>query len=469
MPQAHIGLNMISQTDNAELYFSTKFGTKEDPGYYLATNDKTLIEFGQLGMVRSIKKKVGRKIYSILQRDGQGSFTINLDMATAAGYDSSTGIQNLAANLINQAYENIGALPEDTWNTIEKKFRNFDANRVIARFKDFRKLVSAKDIIPDFDEHQVPIVTVMDGCANICTYCPIGGHVELYSLDKINSNLELAREVLETYHKNSITELREGFINASDILWFKTLKNKSNGVDPLDIIARYKEIFPDVEKLGTFFGTDNLNRVSESYLRKLVYNAKAKNSSDTYFGAGITRGYVGIETGSTQGSRILKKFQTKEEKIRGVQKLRKAGIGTKLIVQVGVFGEGFYPTKEDIGKKSKFIPTRQALDETIDLIIQTAPYRIMISEHQPLKGIGMNRLIETGQIVSYQNKESVKNEIDYLVQKLTREHKLGNIKWQGMDRLNPDYEPPIEYEYEDFVKGREGQGNKKEKKFKLVS
>lgn len=446
---ALIGMTTISRNEHAELYHSTMFGTKENPKYVLATSENLLIEFGIAGMVKSITKKSDRGYEKILNRDGQGNYTINETLIKP--FENTTIKTNQKNNdslekLINYAYERVGALPDDEWSTIQKKFKNYDANRVIARFKDFRKLVGYNGIIPDFDEHQVPVVTTMTGCPKKCVYCCIGGKVEVYSSEKIMDNIQLAKEVLKTYHKPIIPELYEGFINASDILWHNILKSE---LDPLEIVALYKEAFPNVQNLGTFFGVENILKVGPEYLKSLMYNLGAKNKKDKGFGKGITKGYVGIETGHSQGSKLLGKKHSFKNKVDAINILKQANIGVKEIIQVGVFGKGFYEKEEDIGKPNKFISSREAMDATIKFVLETAPYRVMLSEFTILEDLPIEKLIKKGQIVPYDNNDEVKNEIDYFVEKVKKVHRKREVKWQGQDWKHPDYEPPIELDYQE--------------------
>ncbi len=450
-----IGLEIISMNNSSEFYSSSMYATNEDKTYFLATKDDILIKFGNSGIITSMYKQNNGSMYELLKLNALGKFDIIdsqriLELINSNISDKKYADSNLLSAAINYAYDSVNSLPEDRNKVIIQKFNNFDANRVIARVKEFRKLVHSDSIIPDYNDTTTPIITIMDGCLNNCIYCPEAKKFVRYSKEKIKFNINLAKEILEKYHPNIKNDINEGFINGSDILWYKVLKSE---MDPLEIIAAYKEAFPQVNKLGTFFGIDNLNKVSQEYLIKLNRNEGSNNPAQINNWEGIRTGYVGIETGHELGSKLVGKDHSFEFKKKGLLKLINSGILTKEIFQIGLFGKGFYPKPEDVGKKDKFIPVRETLEDSINLILQTKPYRIMFSEFQNLPEINYQKFIDNGQIVPNNTKEDTLNEVDYIYERLRKEQRTKGISWQGQERHPLNQNVPIEFSYEEFVKG----------------
>jgi radical SAM superfamily enzyme YgiQ (UPF0313 family) len=355
----------------------------------------------------------------------------------------------LQAQLIDYAYTEAKNLPDDHRGTIARKFRDFTGDRVLARFKDFRMMVGPRDIIPDGDsDYHVPIVTTAEGCIYDCGHCIIGGGMEIFSGAQIKRNIKRARTILEEYHGDNLDDLIEGFINNSDILWH--LISAKSELNPLEIVSLYKEAFPQVWKLGAFFGIRNtirtVEKIDKNYLKKLFKNEE-----------GITRGYVGVETGHDEAAFLINKPESYQDKLKAVNYLKDARIAVKAIVQIGVFGQGFYRRAEDIGKpktEENFVSWKEVADRTIELLLEMAPYRIMPSEFLPLRNLPVLKLYEQGRIVPYSNPGEIDREKAYIYNRIRQAHDNGSVIWQGETVRKRAFEPPVEPDYEKFVEGR---------------
>lgn len=449
-------LNLVGASDKAELYHVNTLIDKEDPYYLLATSDKAMIEFGETGLIRKFSYKEKNKVKVALEKNGRNEFV--LEERIPEFIDSFKGYSKnqLEVQLIDYAYSHASKIPDDYNKVIAKKFKDFTADRVIARFKDFKFLVDPRDIIPDGNsDYQVPIVTTMEGCAYNCGHCPIGGGIkDIKTKEDIRNSISRAKKILNEYHHKIKDEFEEGFINASDI-WWHLLSPKSE-LSPLEIIAMYKDAFPDVIKLGTFFGIRNTIRVIEKidsdYLNKMRWNILGS-------GNGITRAYVGVETGHDLAAMLINKPERYDDKIKAIKYIKDASIAVKAIVQIGVFGEGFYRDEEDIGKKKtkdNFVSWKEIADKTVDVLIEMAPYRIMPSVFLPLKNLPVLKLIEQGRIVRYNDPRSIDREKNYIHRKLKKAHDEGRVRWQGEKSLNSSLDVPWEDNYEQFV-GKAGR------------
>ena len=423
----------IQQTDEAELYilrYSLHKGSSDvgDSELKFVTKDSVLATLGLTGLV-SVVEKVEKNgdLTEILRRDHKGNFNLerkNLPVDGVVDNEALTDEQ-LIPLIIDYVYNESRKLPDDKDNHLGSLFHYWTAERFISRFRDFQSLLSKKDIIPDHSDLTVP-VKLSDGCPYSCIYCPEGNNFKPKSMEEIIESMKATRAIQEEYHRRAINQMDEGFLNTSDLLLFTHRRYKKYGVDPVEVVKLFKETFPEVEKLGTFFSVRSIIRMKEEHGEEY-----SKRFFKNLAGAGLNRAYIGIETANDEGSRLLGKKDRYADKLYAINLLQECRIYVKAILQVGVLGEGFYP----LGKKKtpeNFVKSEKAIEETIRLMNEAQPYRTMISEFVQFEGRKIFDYIANGQIVPYKDsREGIKKEIEMLDK---------GICLQSNGRIEPAYE-----------------------------
>ncbi len=409
-------LEKVQETEEVELYilrypWDQNGNNIIDPEFKLITNDGVLATFGQTGLVsvvEQIEKKGNSKgeLRKILERDTQGELYLerkNLPVDGIADNPKLTDTQ-LKLLIINYVYDRSRKLSDGKDNILSKLFHYWNADKFVDRFRDFSSLKSKKDILPD--ESDITIhVKLSDGCPYSCIYCPEGKNFEPKSMEEIIETIKTTRELQEKYHPKALDRMVEGFLNTSNLLLFSESRYKHLEIDPIEVVNLFKKNFPEVERLGTFLSVKSIidvaERYGEDYFRKLAK-------------AGLNRAYIGIETALDEGSRLLGKSDTYEDKLYAMSLLKRNGISVKAIVQVGVLGEGFYPLgKEKI--KSNYISSERSIRRTIKLMNEAQPYRVIISEFIPYEGLKRDEYIKKGIIIPYTNPlEGITKEINML-------------------------------------------------------
>lgn len=407
----------VQQTDAAELYilrypWPRGSDRPSDPEFRLITRDGVLSTFGLTGLVSAVDD-IGEDgtLTEILRRDVQGNLELNRGNLPVNGVvdDPALTEEQLTSLVINYVYNQARELPDDGDNTLSRLFYYWDAQSFVSRFRDFRALKSGTDIIPDESDLTVH-VKISDGCPFSCTYCPEGGGFFPQSMDEIMQTMRTTRALQEEYHQRAISNMTEGFINTSDLLLFTNTKYAQLGVDPRRVVLAFKDTFPEVKKLGTFFGVKSVLKSAEdpSYGEKFF---------DELREAGLNRAYIGIETGHDEGSKLLGKPETFYDKLRAMNLLKQHGIAVKAIIQVGVLGKGFYPrgTPEEERTPGNLISSEEAIQRTVSLINQAQPYRVMMSEFVPYDGLPIFGDISDGLIIPYKDPaEGIRREIAML-------------------------------------------------------
>ena len=423
----------VGITNEVRVYYCPNPGG--DSTYWMGTDDNVLASFGATGLVQTIEK-IGRGYTAtpVVERDNQGNFQTNRKNLPLDGVkDPKDYTDNqLIGMLLTHVYGQINKVPDNKENGLSK-FHAMTSNRVVARFADYSSLVGPSDIIPDYND-LMNIVTISHGCPNKCLYCPERGGIELFTKEQIEENMGTARKTQQEYHGGLEDLMNEGFINTSDILWFKVLEESE--MKPEKIIKMFRKYFPELEKIGAFMGVKNILEVSHvPSLDKFVSNYLSDLRA-----AGLSRAYVGIETGNSEASALLGKNETYEMKKQALRLLGEANFKTKAIVQVGSLGKGFYRRAEDIGKKRNrhnFISSKRALDDTIRLLKESNLHRVMISQSLPLEGLPINKLRKSGRIWGYDDPQKGINwETNYIIR---------GLRGSGIQ---------VELEYESFVKSK---------------
>ena len=153
------------------------------------------------------------------------------------------------------------------------------------------------------------IIQLTIGCArNTCTFCNMykDKKFRIRPLEEVVEDLEMAR----SYY--SRIKVRRIFLADGDALIVKT-------EDLLYIIAKCKEIFPEVERISVYGAPKDILHKTPEELATL----KA---------AGLDMVYMGLESGADEVLQAVKKGVTADEMIEAGKKVRAAGIDRKSVV-----------------------------------------------------------------------------------------------------------------------------------------
>jgi hypothetical protein len=442
---------LVAKNGNSELVFLR--GNELYDNHYLFIdsafpNSKAplVAEISYPGMIQSIyfvypveDTSLSRKIVKtpILERpNAYGMFE----------YHGSPGVEGLES-LLDYTYSRIKQM-EYTQEHLRVVFENWSGKKLIERFTEFNHQYTPSDIIPEYNDNMI-IAKTSDECVRTCIMCPLGtGSMNLYSLKRIINNMEEAKRVLHKYHGTHLDRMDEGFLNSSDILLYHIARkfldnNLSNSrlenlvkklslideydnlkpvsslragqlPDVIDIIKLFRENFPYVRKIGAFMGVLSTLETERQYLNAI-------------YESGLTRVLPGVETGDEITSKLLGKSETFDEKVSGITKLLSTGFKTKVIVQVGFVGEGFY-YKDNSGQRV-FRSSKEGLAETAKLFLKLANIpliskncQLQISSYVPVENTPMARLHRNlSGILPYDSPDGLVEDIQYLLDLLQKD------------------------------------------------
>lgn len=157
------------------------------------------------------------------------------------------------------------------------------------------------------------IIQVTLGCShNKCTFCNMykDKNFRVRKLDDIFEDLDMAREYYRV--------VKRVFLADGDALVLKT-------EDLEKIILRIKELFPECERIGIYATPKDVIRKTEEDLIKL------KN-------IGLDIIYLGVESGSDEILKDIKKGVTSAEMIEAGQKVKRTGIKLSTTIISGLGG-----------------------------------------------------------------------------------------------------------------------------------
>ncbi|KGN02037.1 methyltransferase [Clostridium novyi A str. 4570] len=158
------------------------------------------------------------------------------------------------------------------------------------------------------------IIQVTLGCShNKCTFCDMykDRSFKIKSLEEVFEDLELSRK----YYKY----VRRIFLADGDALILKTENLEK-------ILIKIKELFPECERVAVYGTPADILRKSEEDLIKL------KN-------LGLDIIYIGVESGSDEVLKDVKKGVTSEEIIKAGQKVKRTGIKLSATLISGLGGK----------------------------------------------------------------------------------------------------------------------------------
>ncbi|MBU0536706.1 MAG: radical SAM protein [Nanoarchaeota archaeon] len=455
---------LVAKGKDAELcYIHGKDLDKEqDPQYWLIEKTSKGIRrtvIGRTGIVQTVEvlDKQGNARRILHRSNGYGNFEVDGE--------------NTVEGLLHQAYGVIDGLDFSQGYEKRRELFSWRAQHVIARFGEIRKLYGENDIVPEYNDTMI-VAKISDSCPRHCIYCPEPSEKGIVLFDKrlINHNITMSRRLHEKYHGTWISEMDEGFLNTSDILWFhladryandrkwrETLirtdpvlaqmmkrvnlkdgsgnitalddivdgKSKKHIPDPIEIIDSFNGQFTQIKKMYTFMGVPTINATSPEYLREMYDNGKRFN-----------RILVGIESADDITSRFLGKNETYKDKADAVKKLHEAGFKVKAIVQVGVTGESFRPNGTRYHRsRTALLKTADWLEAAMRKRIRDRGDKVQVSKYIPVEGTALKRLHEEAiRIRPFKDPSLLDKEVEWFVEELIR---------RGLD-AEADYEIAIQ-------------------------
>jgi radical SAM superfamily enzyme YgiQ (UPF0313 family) len=158
------------------------------------------------------------------------------------------------------------------------------------------------------------IVQVTIGCShNKCTFC------SMYKEKQFR--VRKLEEVFEDFHiaRNQYRSIRRIFLADGDALILKTEYLEK-------ILLKIQGLFPECERVSAYATAQDINRKSHEELQRLKT-------------LGLKILYLGVETGSDEILKDIKKDCTSFEMIEAGQKAKKAGIKVSATLIVGVGGK----------------------------------------------------------------------------------------------------------------------------------
>lgn len=159
------------------------------------------------------------------------------------------------------------------------------------------------------------LLRVTRGCPwNRCTFCSMYKKTkfELRSLDEIQSDIELAKELYGE-------KVETVFIGDSDSLVIKK-------EDLIEILRHLYSSFSNIKRVTSYARAKTIYKKSLEDLREI-------------FNAGLTRLHVGLETGDEDLLKEIKKGATSLEMVEAGKKAKEAGFEYSLYVLLGIGGE----------------------------------------------------------------------------------------------------------------------------------
>ncbi len=163
------------------------------------------------------------------------------------------------------------------------------------------------------------IIQITIGCArNNCTFCNMykDKSFRIRKLSEIIEDLEMGRK----YYRNM--KVRRIFLADGDALIMKT-------EDLLAILAKCHELFPEAERISIYGAPQDILMKSPEDLKTLK-------------DAGLDMVYMGLESGSDEVLKFVKKGATQSEMIEAGKKIKTAGMILSMTVISGLGGKKYW-------------------------------------------------------------------------------------------------------------------------------
>lgn len=219
------------------------------------------------------------------------------------------------------------------------------------------------------------------GCShNACTFCNMykDKKFRVRSMDEILEDIAMAKE----YYG----DLRRVFLCDGDAIVIPT-------EDLLKILHTLYSTFPSLETVSTYAGP-------RSTLRKTPEELKALRQ------AGLTRAYLGVETGSDELLAATHKGVNAEQMLRAGIMIREAGMDLWAMVLIGLAGRGE--------------PSRRHALATAEMINTMKPRHLSALTFMPVPGTPMYEDIQAGRFQTVTPREALE-ETRTLLDRLTVE------------------------------------------------
>lgn len=208
-------------------------------------------------------------------------------------------------------------------------------------------------------EWQSYILQVTIGCShNACTFCGMfkDKTYRVRPLHEIFDDIDMA--------KNQLGSVEQVFLCDGDAISLET-------DSLLQIIYRLKRVFPEVREIATYAGPKSTLAKSSEDLERLHE-------------AGLTKVYLGVESGDERVLRDTCKGVTAAQMLEAGQKLVESGMELYAIILLGLAGK----------ERSK-----EHAEATAELINRMKPAHLTAMTYTPVPGTKMYRDIEAGNFV----------------------------------------------------------------------
>ena len=171
------------------------------------------------------------------------------------------------------------------------------------------------NIFRPFSEASSYLLQCTVGCShNGCTFCGMykDKKYRVRELQEIKEDIRMAREQLGDVEKVFLCDGDAVAIDTGTLL---------------EILAELRSAFPSLRHVGSYVGPRSTLDKSMDELRAL-------------YGAGLTKAYLGVETGDDDLLREVRKGVSAEEMLRAGRNLVEAGMNLSSMVLLGLAGRG---------------------------------------------------------------------------------------------------------------------------------
>lgn len=248
------------------------------------------------------------------------------------------------------------------------------------------------NIIRPFSEANSYLLQVTLGCShNKCTFCGTykDKPYQVRTIDEIMTDINMA--------KDHYGDLEKAFLCDGDaiVLPPETL---------LEILNRLYSTFPSLRHVGTYAGP-------QSTLGKSMQDLKRLRA------AGLTKAYLGVETGDDRLLKEIKKGVNAKEMLNAGQDLIEAGINLSAMVLLGIAGKGG--------------PSRQHAIATAEMISAMKPQYLAALTVTPMPRTPLYSQVQSGKFELLDAFETLE-EMRTLFEHIT----MDNLKFVGVHASN---------------------------------
>lgn len=213
------------------------------------------------------------------------------------------------------------------------------------------------------------------GCShNTCTFCAMykDKRYRVRPMAEILEDIEMARDYY-AHPVSGVPQVRRVFLCDGDAI-------AMDMGQLLTILERLREAFPLLERVTTYAGP-------QSTLEKTPEELKALCE------AGLTRAYLGVETGWSELLRKVGKGVSAEEMLEAGVRLREAGMDLWIMILLGLAGTGE--------------PSRTHIERSVELVNAMRPRHLSALTYVPEPGTPMYRDIQAGRFCCISAEEAL--------------------------------------------------------------